>query len=643
MLPPDVSTPMGALLGHDVSNVTVHQDGKADAMGTRAFAQGDALHFAAGAYQPESPAGLSLIGHELAHVAQQREGRVAPTGVAGGGATGGGIAVNTDPSLEAEAHATGAKVAQGFDLDGFLDFGGAARAGAVAAPVAQGEDLPAAPAPAAPAAAASAMPPEVMARVGAEFEHTADTSAKRSYRITPAGGFLMIASSTGRGVGVEFTKLTNEAAWTTLCTYVAANAATIPATVPAAPGTPTTGEQPAAEPGFFDDPLAAIGGAISGAVDGAINVGKAILGLPSDIINAALDLLIGEGPAPAEDAAPATGDPAAKDPAAGDGAAEEPIAPAPSGAALPGVFEVIDKCAWLRDGTGAQLTTKVELGTKVYILETRKNGSSQMAKIATPEGVTPAITADSDTWTSIANLGGKGEDVKTEVDGDLPPGRNPGTSPFKWGFGPGFLTSEDETVLDSSLWSKVQQLLSWAIQNDMVTSSITISSGCRGKPTAHRWCVAWEIVYNSNVTYDAVKALPGGKDADGTQWYQEGWTWEEVQANARAIGEADRGKPTNTAQNSKARAAGGYEKGDPKRAPLGNGAGVSKHVYGNAIDVSIPWRAPGKDASTGASDIWAWENIYAQFGLVRNLHKDVVKSGAEDWHIQEKPEAQATD
>ncbi|MBZ0236551.1 MAG: DUF4157 domain-containing protein, partial [Deltaproteobacteria bacterium] len=65
LLPAEVSAPMGALLGHDVSNVTVHEDGKADALGTRAFARGDELHFAAGAYQPDSPAGLGLIGHEL--------------------------------------------------------------------------------------------------------------------------------------------------------------------------------------------------------------------------------------------------------------------------------------------------------------------------------------------------------------------------------------------------------------------------------------------------------------------------------------------------------------------------------------------------------------------------------------------------
>lgn len=140
-LAPRVSAAAGAALGHDFTSVTVHEDGQADALGTRAFAHGEELHFAAGAYQPDSPAGLSLIGHELAHVAQQREGRVAPTGVIGG------MAVNTDPALEAEADAGGARVAQGFDLDTFLDFGlpsprGAEGAGAASTAVVQGEDLP---------------------------------------------------------------------------------------------------------------------------------------------------------------------------------------------------------------------------------------------------------------------------------------------------------------------------------------------------------------------------------------------------------------------------------------------------------------------------------------------------------------------
>lgn len=133
-LAPAVAARASAELGHDFSSVSVHQDGKAEALGTQAFAAGDQLHFAAGAYQPESAAGRSLLGHELSHVAQQRDGRVAPTGSVGG------MAVNTDPALESEADTRGQKVAQGFDLDSFLDHR-PPTASRAAAPVAQGSGL----------------------------------------------------------------------------------------------------------------------------------------------------------------------------------------------------------------------------------------------------------------------------------------------------------------------------------------------------------------------------------------------------------------------------------------------------------------------------------------------------------------------
>ncbi|MBZ0237406.1 MAG: hypothetical protein K8M05_34125, partial [Deltaproteobacteria bacterium] len=223
--------------------------------------------------------------------------RVAPTGVAGG------VAVNTDPALEAEADATGAQVTQGFDLGGFLDFG-AARAGSVAAPVAQGEDLPAP-----PAAAASPVPAQVMERVGAELHHADDKDGGRHYRITPAGGFLLIAAADGRGVGTLEFRHDNqfEDAWRTLADYVVAHAASIPPTAVAPPAAESpTGEEAPTEPGFFDDPLGAIGDAISGAVTGAIELGRAVLGLPSQIIEAAIDLAFGETPSDEPAVAPGT-------------------------------------------------------------------------------------------------------------------------------------------------------------------------------------------------------------------------------------------------------------------------------------------------------------------------------------------------
>jgi len=97
---------MERAFGLDFSDVRVHQDGAAEAMGAQAFTQGNDLHFANGAFDPASQSGQSLIGHELAHVVQQREGRVAsPQG------KGGNVVV--DHGLEAEADQAGAVAARG--------------------------------------------------------------------------------------------------------------------------------------------------------------------------------------------------------------------------------------------------------------------------------------------------------------------------------------------------------------------------------------------------------------------------------------------------------------------------------------------------------------------------------------------------
>ena len=143
-LPAPAAAHASAVLGQDVSDVSFHHSGEPEALGTRAFARGGEVHLAQAAHLGNGD-GARLIGHELTHVAQQRAGRVPATGQLGG------RAVNTNPALEAEADQRGADVLQGFDLDGFLDFGlPASRAGAS---VLQGEALPAE--ATAPAAAAS--------------------------------------------------------------------------------------------------------------------------------------------------------------------------------------------------------------------------------------------------------------------------------------------------------------------------------------------------------------------------------------------------------------------------------------------------------------------------------------------------------
>gem|GEM_PF-3844556 len=91
----------------DFSKVKVFKNSKkAKAIGAFAFAQGNNVHFAPGQYDPYSPKGQELIGHELAHVVQQREGRVNPT------KTQNGLGVNDNAGLEREADLLGKKAAQ---------------------------------------------------------------------------------------------------------------------------------------------------------------------------------------------------------------------------------------------------------------------------------------------------------------------------------------------------------------------------------------------------------------------------------------------------------------------------------------------------------------------------------------------------
>ena len=97
-LSPKVQMKMENAFGQDFSNVNIHKDSKsATDVGALAYAQGNDVHFAPGQFKPNTQAGQELIGHELTHVIQQREGRVKPTTQAKG------LPVNDDKGLEKEA------------------------------------------------------------------------------------------------------------------------------------------------------------------------------------------------------------------------------------------------------------------------------------------------------------------------------------------------------------------------------------------------------------------------------------------------------------------------------------------------------------------------------------------------------------
>jgi hypothetical protein len=103
-LPESLQQKMESFFGASFGDVRVHVGPEAPAIGALAFTLGSNIYFAPGQYDPVSPRGQQLLGHELAHVVQQRQGRVRNP-------YGSGIAVVQDPGLEAEADRLGQRAA----------------------------------------------------------------------------------------------------------------------------------------------------------------------------------------------------------------------------------------------------------------------------------------------------------------------------------------------------------------------------------------------------------------------------------------------------------------------------------------------------------------------------------------------------
>ena len=292
-------------------------------------------------------------------------------------------------------------------------------------------------------------------------------------------------------------------------------------------------------------------------------------------------------------------------------------------------------------------------GTKLHVAKVHEKPTPNRKKgmpeyMARAQIVTPEIGLEKNLWINFSNLGGKPEagavvpfgnelsDAKDKARADairaeLPKECKPGQSKFKWRFGSNFLASFHGTALDSSLMSKVNALMNWAIANDMVVDDIVIGEGMRDPRHAHWMSVRFWIARGGMKMIDRslFAKLKDGKDEDGNLWYKPGWTDDQIIANAEKL---YAGGGTGKV------AAEGYNFGDSRRAPmrLESGQGVSAHCSGHAVDVGIPWRDKNNPSSK-APDLWGWEEIYHQFGLTRPLHKD--KGGdskmQEHWHVEE--------
>src|SRR6478672_8113541 len=102
-LAPDVQEEMSGRLGHDFSDVRVHNDSaaheSAQSVNAHAYTVGSNVVFQRDKYDPSSSEGKTMLAHELTHVVQQRNGPV------DGSSAGGGIKVS-DPSDRFEREAS---------------------------------------------------------------------------------------------------------------------------------------------------------------------------------------------------------------------------------------------------------------------------------------------------------------------------------------------------------------------------------------------------------------------------------------------------------------------------------------------------------------------------------------------------------
>jgi GNAT superfamily N-acetyltransferase len=183
-LPKDVLSKMEGALGASFSDVRVHVGSEAASIGAIAFTWGSDIHFAPGQYNPHTPHGQFLLGHELTHVVQQRAGRVSnPFGA--------GVAVVQDHALEAEADRMGRLIAMGP-----ANISGASASGGVNAPgVAVGTEAilrKAAPPP------SYAVRPAIRQGSGWEIRASAlgKPDAVGSVRLTPSGQNMHISDLT---------------------------------------------------------------------------------------------------------------------------------------------------------------------------------------------------------------------------------------------------------------------------------------------------------------------------------------------------------------------------------------------------------------------------------------------------------------
>lgn len=170
-----------------------------------------------------------------------------------------------------------------------------------------------------------------------------------------------------------------------------------------------------------------------------------------------------------------------------------------------------------------------------------------------------------------------------------------------------FVQNLDGKMLDSKLMQTLETFFKFLITQNHVEEDIVLLEGMRDARKAHRWSTAYAI-RNDKIPPEAVKQLPGGRDADGNRWYVEGETPAQIRRRAADLG-------LNSPSTA---AAEGYPRGDTKQFPNEWDDGISNHLIGKAIKVLIPWTT---EKAGQLIDPVANE-IIKKFGLIRPVPKD---------------------
>ena len=102
VLPEETRMGLEQHFGYRLSNIKFTQSPAVAQLGELAYARGNEVRFAPGAFSPHTQEGQEILRHEVAHIIQQAKGQVQPEG---------GMPLNTDANLEASADAMSAETA----------------------------------------------------------------------------------------------------------------------------------------------------------------------------------------------------------------------------------------------------------------------------------------------------------------------------------------------------------------------------------------------------------------------------------------------------------------------------------------------------------------------------------------------------